>query len=81
MKLHGKEVDIEINDIIPFSNEQYKGFTIQWSGNIGWGEYTIYYDNIEGVWHADSECMDKGDDKEFLTLLLNEFIKQVRIDL
>ena len=34
--------EIHVDDIEPFVNEVYSGFKILWSGNIGWGEYTLY---------------------------------------
>lgn len=66
------KVDVEITDIDTFDNEEFNGFMIRWSGNIGFGEYTIYKDKKSGKWHADSECMDSTDDHWFLNLLLND---------
>ena len=37
MILHGREVEIQVDDIEPFVNEKYKGFKILWSGSIGFG--------------------------------------------
>ena len=42
MILHGREVKVQVDDIEPFVNEKYSGFKILWSGDIGWGEYTLY---------------------------------------
>lgn len=60
------KVQVQVTDIDTFKN----GMTIRWSGNIGFGEYTIYKDM--GVWKADSECMDTTDDHWFLDLLLKD---------
>ena len=80
MILHGREVEIYVDDIEPFVNEQYTGFKILWSGNIGWGEYTIYKKIGEDEWYADDEYMeDPLDDKEFLNLLFQDFAKQVKV--
>lgn len=46
------------------------GMCISWVSDIGWGEYWLCL-NEKGGWEADSECMDKGDDKEFLKELLD----------
>ena len=71
--LNRKEVEVSVDDIIPFNNKDCKGFTIEWHGNIGWGQYRIYKDET-GVWHADSEYMDSKDDMWFLKLLMADFI-------
>lgn len=78
--LKPEEIDIKINFVIPFKNEKYEGICIKWNGNIGFGEYTLYKTNEEDGWHADSECMDSNDDKAFLKILMEQFIKQVKID-
>ena len=71
--------DLEIIDVEPFVNEirEVSGVTISWSANIGWGEYTLYKQN--GKWYADTECMDKDDDKSFGEMLLKEFFKLVKV--
>lgn len=78
MILHGREVEIHVDDIEPFVNEQYTGFKILWSGSIGWGEYTIYKRTNEERWYIDDECMENPvDDKSFLRLLFEDFTKQL----
>lgn len=59
MILHGREVEIQVDDIEPFVNEKYKGFKILWSGNIGFGEYTIYKKVGEDEWYVDDEYIWK----------------------
>lgn len=51
---------------------------ISWTGDIGWGEYNLYF--RDGSWYADSECMDSGDDKEFLMVLLRKFVEDVTVE-
>ena len=81
MILHGREIEVSVDDIEPFVNEQYVGFKILWSGSIGWGEYTIYKQVGEDEWYADDECMeDPKDDRDFLSLLFEDFIKQVKVE-
>ena len=66
--------NIRVDGIQGFSN----GFVIQWSGDIGFGEYTIYVDN-DGKLKGDSECMDRGEDKTFLEQLFCNIIEQIEI--
>ena len=81
MILHGREVEIQVDDIEPFVNEKYKGFKILWSGSIGFGEYTIYKQVGEDEWYADDEYMENPkEDRTFLKLLLDDFIKQVKAE-
>lgn len=48
---------------------------ISWSGNIGFGEYTLY--KVKDKWFGDSECMDQGEDKDFLRYLLSKVADQI----
>lgn len=34
-----KSVHLEVNGVNVFHNEEYEGFTISWSSDIGFGEY------------------------------------------
>lgn len=80
MILHGKEVEIEVDDIEPFVNGKYIGFKILWSGSIGWGEYTIYKKIGDTQWYADDEFMENPkNDRAFLTILFNEFISNLGV--
>lgn len=79
--INGKEVEVYVDDIEPFVNEKYTGFKILWSGNIGFGEYTIYKKNGEEAWYADDEYMENPkEDRTFLKMLLDDFIKQVKVE-
>ncbi len=81
MILHGREVEVHVEDMEPFVNEVCSGFKILWSGNIGWGEYTLYKkigNNDEWFW--DDECMENPEgNKAFLKLLLNDFATQIEV--
>ena len=81
MILHGREVKVHVDDIEPFVNEKFSGFKILWSGDIGWGEYTLYKrigNNDEWFW--DDEYMENPEgDKAFLKLLLNDFVTQIEV--
>ena len=82
MILHGREVQVHVDDIQPFVNEVYSGFKILWSGDIGWGEYTLYKkagNNDEWFW--DDEYMENPkNDKTFLKLLFDDFAKQLEVE-
>ena len=69
--------NVSIDNIIPFKSKKRVGVIIEWSGNIGFGEYTIYKKNDK--WYGESECMDRGEDKAFLKYLLNRFAENVEI--
>lgn len=71
--------DLNIDDIEIYKNENYQGFKIYWSANIGFGIYEIYKDNSDGKWYADSECMDSNDDKSFGKMLFEAFLKKITI--
>ena len=81
MILHGREVKVHVDDIEPFVNEAYSGFKILWSGDIGWGEYTLYKKNgNDDKWFWDDEYMENPEgDKAFLKLLLNDFATQIEV--
>lgn len=74
------EIKVQVDDINTFFNDKYVGFVIEWSGNVGFGEYTIYRSTKGSSWHADSECMDDNEDKSFLKKLFEDLIEQITID-
>ena len=73
-----KEIHLQIDKVKPFVSEVYSGLTIVWSSDIGWGEYTLY--TSEDKWYADSEYMDRGEDKEFISELMRLFIEQLEVE-
>lgn len=74
-----KEIGLEIDEFEPFKNEKYSGFRICWSSAIGFGEYTVYKSADGDKWCGESECMDRGEDKEFISELMRLFIEQLTI--
>ena len=70
--------DLTVDGISAFENERVQVITIYWSANIGFGEYTLTAKNCKD-WKGDSECMDKGDDKEFLKMLLEKVVEMVEV--
>ena len=83
-----EKVEVKVEDIIPFRNERCAGLILEWTGNIGFGEYTIYLEgrkynqegNIieQGEISADSECMDHSDDKWFFEKLKPSFFEKLK---
>ena len=80
MYLHGREVDVKIDEVKPFISEKFNGIAIKWYGDIGWGEYMLYRKEGDNKWYGNSEYMDSKNDKVFLKLLLNEFVDKVEIE-
>lgn len=74
---------LEIDDIWANRHEQYapRGVIgIEWSApNCGFGQYIMRVGE-DGLLHADSEYMDKGDDKQFTKLLLELLFNKIVID-
>lgn len=52
----------------------------RWSSDIGFGEHTLYYDNEKDCWLADSEHMDKEENKEFLKELMKLWVNEIKIE-
>jgi hypothetical protein len=73
------EIHLEITNVIPFVNDRKEGFIIQWCSDIGYGEYTIFKTAGTDMWVADSETMDRNEDKDFIKELMKLFIEQLQI--
>ena len=73
------EYELKLDKVEPFANSKYSGVVLEWSGNIGWGEYTIYRNYDSDEWFAESECMDRGEDKDFLRELLKQFVDKIKV--
>lgn len=79
-RLKRDEVEVAIEDIKPFVNDEYKGFKLLWCSNIGFGEYTIYQSvDDPNRWKAESEHMDGPDDKWFIRKLFDDLIEQLEV--
>lgn len=74
------KINLKIDNFYPFVKEQFMGITIEWSSNIGFGQYTIYKPTDSDKWVADSEYMDDNEDKEFIKSLMELFIKELDIE-
>lgn len=60
------EINLEVRNIITHSSG---GIRIEWNSDLGFGQYDLQI--RDGRLVADSECMDQGEDKEFLRKLLS----------
>ena len=71
-----EDIDLQIESVEPFVNDNHTGLIISWSSNIGFGEYTFYRDSKDknSEWKIDSETMDCGEDKDFGRALLKLWI-------
>ena len=74
------ELHLQIDGLVPFVNEKYIGFIIEWTSDIGIGEYTIYRDYDSEEWKAESEHMDSNEDKDFIKELMNLFVAKLNIE-
>ena len=73
------EIHLEITDLIPFENNNHCGFIIEWSSDIGFGEYTVYREKHDDQWYGDSEYMDRDEDKDFIRELMKLFLDKLMI--
>lgn len=73
------QIHLSVDSWRPFVNAEYEGISIQWSSDIGFGEYTIYKTKDSDRWFADSECMDSDNDKAFVSELLKLIAKDILI--
>ena len=72
---------IVIEKIWPVSTKLYPngGIGIDWSADIGFGQYVLYWGN-DGKLHADTECMDSGEDKRWTRAMLMKLVDEIVID-
>lgn len=74
------EINLQIDDLVTFVNEEYIGFIIEWSSDIGFGQYTVYRTCDSEEWKAESEHMDSNEDKEFIKELMKLFIAKLNVE-
>ena len=56
----------------------YGAFGIDWSGDIGFGRYTVYIDENGNIF-GESECLDSNENKSFLKALLEKLVEKIQI--
>ena len=74
------------------NNKEVQCLVFEWGCNLGFGQYTLYFDHKDLTVEdgledyvltkvtADSECMDMGNNKEFLKALLGKMIDMVEVE-
>ena len=65
---------IPIREMFP-----YGGIVVEWSGTIGWGEYSLYWGKDKKL-HADTEHMDSDENREFTREILSQLVDRIIID-
>ena len=46
-KFKASEINLKIDNTIPFYNDNFAGLIIEWSSDIGFGQYEIYFYNFD----------------------------------
>lgn len=75
-----KITNLSVSDVHCFENSRGEGIDILWSANIGFGELKLYREMGRDKWKADTECMCKGEDKEFIRMVLNKWIDEMEVE-
>ena len=76
------EIHLAVNNVEPFASETCSGVIIEWSADIGFGQYTLLRKKDSSgayQWIAETEHMDSEDDKAFGEALLSLWLKQIQI--
>lgn len=76
------EINLTIEEIVPFFSAEQAGFFIDWSSDIGFGTYKLFRSTTpeDGRWwYGDSEFMDDNNDKAFIQELMRLFIENLKI--
>lgn len=75
------EINLAIEEVVPFINENEEGFVIEWSSDIGFGTYRLFRNTTseDNKWYGDAEFMDDNNDKAFIQELMRLFIENLKI--
>lgn len=71
--------NLTVRNVEVFTNHKYEGIVFEWSANIGFGELTLYKEVGTNEWKAETEYMCKDDDKDFLKMILNEWVNKIKV--
>lgn len=71
---------LDVTGVSIFKNETFPlgGIIINWSGDPGFGQYTLLLKE-DGTFHGESECMDRGEDKEFIRALFAKIADKMTV--
>lgn len=75
-----KITDLSINNVSCYEFAQRKRIFISWSANMGSGELTLYRENGSNKWKANTKGMCKGEDKDFVRMVLNKWVDGMEIE-
>lgn len=72
---------LQIDEIWPISTKVRPngGIGVYWSGDAGFGEFVLTWGD-DGKLHADTEHMDREEDKRFTEAILKLLVAQIIID-
>ena len=76
-----KTDDLQIDSVWPVSTEVYAqgGIGVDWSCAAGFGQLALFWGSDHKL-HADTECMDGGNDKRFTKKILELLPEFIEID-
>lgn len=68
---------ISLDQVKPFSNEEFEGIRFIWSGDIGWGQCDVFrpVGKEDEPWKVDTECLGK----DFMRLLVDQWMNQIEV--
>lgn len=72
-------INLTVENVRPFLVDDIGGIVIEWSSDIGFGEYTFFKRKDRLLWAAESETMDSDEDKAFGRKLLELWMDQILI--
>ena len=72
---------LQIDEVWPVSTKVCPngGIGVYWSGDVGFGEFVLTWGD-DGKLHADTEHMDRGEDKRFTEAILKLLAAHIIID-
>ena len=76
------DYQVEIYNACPASLEACPrgGILVSWvAQHVGFGEWALYWGD-DGKLHADTECMDQDEHKEFTRAIMNALVEKIVID-
>lgn len=73
--------NLKINEVWPVSTKVAKngGIGVYWSSDIGFGEFVLLWGD-DGKLHAETEFLDREDDRRFTAAVLNLLVSEITID-
>lgn len=73
--------NLQIDEVWPVSTRVVEngGIGVYWSGDVGFGEFVLKW-GTDGKLHAETEFMDRGNDKRFTEAILKLLVSEIIID-